>query len=103
MSGLATIRPRKSCHDRRAGAQQQELQLARIARRRVAGGGDFYPDLRADGAGRGLGVANGDPQCRPLGVGDGHVGLDPPDHLADQPVIVAPPVLLGTPGLQQFT
>ncbi len=49
-------------------------------------------------ASTGRGVADGDPQGRPLGVDDGHVGLDPPDDLADQPVIVAPPVLLGPPG-----
>lgn len=51
--------------------------------------------------GRGLGVAEGDDHGRPLGVGDGLVGLDPPGDLADQPVMVAPPVILGPPGGSQ--
>ncbi|MFQ5501990.1 MAG: hypothetical protein ACE5EQ_06770 [Phycisphaerae bacterium] len=73
MRGLPTVRAVELGHGGRAGAQQQEREFAGIARRRVAGRGDFYPDLRADhafgpgAAGRGglVGVAQRVPQ--PLG------------------------------------
>ncbi len=50
MGGLPTVRAGELGHGGGVGAELEEGQFGRIARGRVAGGGDLDPDLGADHA-----------------------------------------------------